>query len=519
MGNLTLPQPTVIDRVFEAVAPVYAARRMQARAGMAMYRQLYGGGYVAGRSDSTEMQEYAPWPGSAGEDINPGLVAMRARARDLARNAPIATGAENTAVTGVIGSGLAAKPGPDREFLGLSDREADAWESRARKLWELWAESTRCDIESELNFYDLQELAFRNVLASGDVLVVHRWMEGDSLLQTRVQLIEADRVSNPLHLQDTDRMVQGVETDELGRTVRYHVQEGHPGDLRVVIGPTPYRWLSVSPYWPNGDRRAWLLYHKRRIGQRRGVPYLAPVIAPLKQLERYTTSELMAALISSMFTVFVKTENPGSGSGLPGLEGSGTPERAGQLRLGHGLVTELLDGEEIETANPGRPNAQFDPFVQAILRQTGVALEIPYEILTKHFSSSYSASRAALLEAWRFFRHRREWVASHFCDPAYAAVISEGVASGLLDAPGFFDDPLVRSAWLGVQWAGDSMPQLDPMKEVNAAAKRVEEGFSTRERESMELTGTDYEQNHAQREKEERMRREAGLVPATVEAA
>jgi hypothetical protein len=50
----------------------------------------------------------------------------------------------------------------------------------------------------------------------------------------------------------------------------------------------------------------------------------------------------------------------------------------------------------IDTANPGRPNAQFDPFVTAIVRQIGVALELPYEILIKHFTSTYSAARAAI---------------------------------------------------------------------------------------------------------------------------
>lgn len=48
--------------------------------------------------------------------------------------------------------------------------------------------------------------------------------------------------------------------------------------------------------------------------------------------------------------------------------------------------------------NPGRPNPNFDPFVIAVLKQIGAALEIPYEILIMAFSSNYSASRAAILE-------------------------------------------------------------------------------------------------------------------------
>ncbi len=43
-----------------------------------------------------------------------------------------------------------------------------------------------------------------------------------------------------------------------------------------------------------------------RPGQRRGVPVLAPVIEALKQLGRYTDAELVAAVVSGLFTVFVK---------------------------------------------------------------------------------------------------------------------------------------------------------------------------------------------------------------------
>ena len=100
----------------------------------------------------------------------------------------------------------------------------------------------------------------------------------------------------------------------------------------------------------------------------------------------------------------------------------------------------------------------------------------------------------------------------NFGDHAYEAVITEAVARGWLEAPGFFEDPFIRRAWLRHTWSGDAMPQLDPLKEVNAAARRVEEGFSTREREAMELTGTSWEENHRQGVKEEGARREAGLT-------
>ena len=80
-----------------------------------------------------------------------------------------------------------------------------------------------------------------------------------------------------------------------------------------------------------------------------------------------------------------------------------------------------------------------------------------------------------------------------------------------MKAPGFFDDPLIRYAYTWADWTGPSQGQLDPKKEVEAAMLRVENGFSTRQRETAELTGGDWELNHRQRVKEEKLRREAGF--------
>lgn len=51
------------------------------------------------------------------------------------------------------------------------------------------------------------------------------------------------------------------------------------------------------------------IMNRERIGQRRGVPFLAPVIEALKQLGRYTDAELVAAVVSGMFTVFIEKES------------------------------------------------------------------------------------------------------------------------------------------------------------------------------------------------------------------
>ncbi len=148
-----------------------------------------------------------------------------------------------------------------------------------------------------------------------------------------------------------------------------------------------------------------------------------------------------------------------------------------------------------------------------------MGLELPYEVLIKHYTSSYSAARAALLEAWAFFRCRRDWLATDLCQPIYETWMDEAVARGRIDAPGFFDDPMLRHAWLGSQWVGDGPGAIDPLKEVGAARERVELGISTLAEETMLHDGGDWETKHAQRVKEHKLRQDGGLVALPAPAA
>lgn len=49
---------------------------------------------------------------------------------------------------------------------------------------------------------------------------------------------------------------------------------------------------------------------------------------------------------------------------------------------------------------------------------------------------------------------------------------------------------------------------MNPVQEVEAAEKRVVNGFSTRDREAMEMNGSNFYRNAAQRKREEKLLRE-----------
>ena len=73
-------------------------------------------------------------------------------------------------------------------------------------------------------------------------------------------------------------------------------------------------------------------------------------------------------------------------------------------------------------------------------------------------------------------------------------------------------DFLIDKAWCGSQWNGPSQGQIDPLKEANAAVIRINNGLSTRTRETAELNGGDFEQNVRILAKENKLLKEKGVA-------
>lgn len=523
--------------IAEKLSPEWGLRREQAR----VRREILNQGYSQ-HGASRMKKSMSGWVTSRGgpdADITLNLDLLRQRSRDLCMGDPLAIGALKKIRTNEIGAGLRFNAQIDADFLGMSDEQALEWEAHTEREFSLWADSPNCDATRHYTLGELEALARLSELMNGDVFCLLPAIEraGDRY-DLKIKLLEADRVSDPWPYPVGHNLLGGVEVDTDGAPLFYYIARIHPGDLFLpgtyggygayaygaisvppmveggIYGAQWNTWDKIPAFGASGRRLVLHLLDPERIGQRRGVPVLAPVMEHLKQLSRYSQAELMAAVVSGMFTAAITSERPNAMPGQVIPPGSQVNDNndPNSYQLGNGAILGLLPGEKLEAINPSRPNAGFDPFVRAVCQQIGVGLGIPYEVLLQHFTSSYSASRAALLEAWKYFIVGRHRMVTRFCQPIYEQWLEEAVARGYVRAPGFFADPLVRAAWCGAEWHGPAQGQLDPTKETEAASLRVAAGFSTRTRETAELTGMNFERNNKVREREERIRREAGVA-------
>ena len=242
---------------------------------------------------------------------------------------------------------------------------------------------------------------------------------------------------------------------------------------------------------------------------------MAAEIEQIKQFSRYMNAELAANVVSAMLTVFITSEEDDGKFALEDAinEEEKVTDDELQLELAPGAIYNLPPGKKVETVNPLRSNTQFETFVNTCITEIASSMGIPKEVLIKKYESNYTAARAALLDFWRTVRVYRTRFNTMFNQPVYEQWFSEAVASGRINAPGFFDDPAIRQAWCGCVWMGASMGHVDPLKEVNAAATRIANNITTQEQEASEYNGNDWTANIRQRKKEISALRDLGINP------
>lgn len=449
--------------------------------------------------------------GDAEDNIDLFSSTLRKRARDLYAGGGLARSGPETLTTSVVGWGIQPKPKIDGDFLGLSDDAREAMEQSILREFRLWAENPMCDAERQQNFYGLQQLAFLSMLMSGDVFALFGMKQNKRTpYQTTVRLLEADRICSPesggdsisVETESGGRIVDGVEIDPEGEVVRYHVASRSP---LAENNSRELTWTAIDAIGKDtGYPNILHIMTYERPEQRRGIPFVSAEIELLKQFTRYMNAELAANVVSAMLTCFIVSEED---DGKFGMEDAvNDDERVTDddlsLELAPGAIYNLPPGKDIKTVNPLRSNTQFETFVNTCIMVIASSMGIPKEVLVKKYESNYTAARAALLDFWRTVRVYRTRFNTAFNQPIYEQWLSEAVAIGRIDAPGFFDDPAIRQAWCGCLWMGASMGHVDPLKEVNAAATRIANNISTQEQEASEYNGNDWAANVRQRRKE-----------------
>lgn len=455
---------------------------------------MYGNGLAfKGASMLTEaLRAFLVSPGSADRDLNDDRETLALRSRSLFQNNSFSSALVNSVDINVVGTGIHARPLIDGEMLGIERERAEKWSRVVRKYFDLWADNKSCDAEQKNDFYQMQDLALKTQLITGDCFALCSY-DSRNPFGIRVKLLEGDRCRQPYNISASERIAMGIEVDDVGAATAYYFTKKPVYGLDYYSGFAEY--VKVNAFDSFGGQNVVHCFSSERPDQRRGLPFLAPIVSQLKQQERYQDAELLAAVVSAMFTVFLTSNSPDVRNDLPGgllAPKSAAPKRTEDCALGPAAVVSLAQGEKIEIADPKRPNANYAPFVDGIFREAAAAKGQSAEHVLHYYNSSYNAVRAAINETKKTNDKIKYDFVADFCQPIYEKFLNRLVVNRLIDAPGYFDDPIKHLLWSSCRWDGEAGFMLDPTKETQALIMQLDNHLIDRDTVCRRICGMEF---------------------------
>jgi len=325
-----------------------------------------------------------------------------------------------------------------------------------------------------------------------------------------IELIEADRLATEkdtykIHSKDGNKIVRGVELDDLGKPLAYWIYPEHPNG--------PYATRVLPERIPAKD--ILHLYRMDRIGQTRGVSWFAPVMSWLRDLGVYVDNEIQASAVASCFGVAITTTGR-AGSGLmPSTDSESTDINGNQFEyLEPAMVVRLQPGESVESINPGRPNSASEPWINLMLRGISVGTGLSYEVVSRNYSgTSYSSSRTSMLEDRRRFRRWQRYDVQHMCQPIWDRFCDQAATAGVDGFPSMSEILADRRAATAVEWQTPAWEWVDPQSEQSASDAALT-SFQSTYQDELGQRGKNWRNVFYQRAKEEKLKRQLGLVTA-----
>lgn len=429
--------------------PVAAYRRWRLRRAATL---LARHGYEAARP--SRLDGWNPADQMVNHLIASASPRLRARVRDMVRNFPLFSRGLNGYTAFVVGRGARFQ-----SLATLPDGSpALAVRRTIEERFRAWM-AEEADISSHMHLYQMQQLACRQIMESGEALTQMVMRKNWRINPLALMPLEVDRLTDLGARGDHEAKIHmGVEyLPATGEALAYHIaNDGYSCRVSRVEAQDMLHVFQVL-----------------RPGQLRGVTPFAPAIIFARAMADYTQSELDAAKMSSKYMAFVSSDDieafqgarglrkPGGGAVI-GSEDTGAPIET----LENGIIEYLRPQEKISFADlPTRPGDAFANFCTFVARMVSITIDVPYEILTGDYTGiNYSTSKAIrgdtqMLLAPHKFLHEHQFAARIF----RRWLDLEALTQNYL--PGYWQNP---ERYRKALWIPAGQPSVDPLRDGKA---------------------------------------------------
>lgn len=395
---------------------------------------------------------------------------LRDRMRDLVRNNPMAANAVNVLTTNLVGSGIRPRAKTGNKRL----------DKKANQIWEAFA--ARCDMDGRLNFDGLTTLAVREMIEGGDVFALRHFRSGlpKGRVPLAIELKEADHLDDrKVENLGTGVIDGGIEFGAGGARAAYWLFPDHPGHASRIFTRAMVSQRVAAD-------RVIHLYERQRV-QNRGVPWGAPVMRSLRDLDDWQTSELTRKKTEACLVGVVLGEDADegiaqrdgrsvptgddgfeantSGGGLTVVDAHGQPIE----QFEPGMLAYSRGGRDIKFNTPAATGGVYE-WNRVQLHFISAGFRVPYALLTGDLSqTNFSSSRVGLNDFRRLI-DALQWqlIIPSWCQPIWDWCFEAAYLAGMIDRP---DIP--------VEWAPPSFPAVNPLQDAQADLLEVRAGFAS----------------------------------------
>ena len=415
----------------------------------------------SGAAGGRLFADFSSMTKSSDSELKPALRTLRNRCRELARNDEYVRRYLQLLKTNVVGPDGVSVQAKARNSDGSLDAPGN---KIVEKAFAKWSKTGTCTVDGRLSFVDAQRLVIETLARDGECLI--RLINGaQNEDRFAIQFIEADLLDEEMNetLDNGNRVRMGVEIDEFGRAVAYHLLREHPGDYEF----SNHGHIRKHTRVPASELLH--IFQQDRPHQTRGAPPMAAAINSLKMLHGYREAELVAARVSAAKMGFI-TSPDGDGYSGDDVEDTHTPIMSAEP----GTFEQLPAGMSISMFDPQHPVSAFSEFHKAVLRGIASSLGVSYAALASDLESvNYSSIRQGALDERDNYRTLQAFMITHFIEPVFQSWLTSAMTAGALPLPMTRFDKFSES----IVYRPRGFSWIDPVREINAQVTGIQNGL------------------------------------------
>lgn len=444
------------------------------------------------------------------------LAIIRARSRNLARNT--STGRRflslvKNNIVGADGFRLQSRCVDYRNDKWVLDKLAN---QTIEMHFKRWCRAKHCDITGQSSFAELTRLLAETLARDGELLVKEIVGTKDTPYRYQLQVLAVDRLD--INYRGTapngNTIRMGVERNDAGKPMAYYVLVRNPNDSlnlntqtreRIDAKDIIHRFIRVDPE------------------QIRGVPWAHAIMTGQNMLHMFEEAAVQAAVVGASNMGVLTPPAPGEAAYVPPGDGEGYGAEVADDVEDDGTLTQdaiggsmrvLPPGWKMETFDPAYPTTAFDPFVQARKRDMASGVDVAHHNLSGDMTGvNYSSARIAELQERDCWRAGQTFLINAFATRVAERWLELSLLAGALTMPNGSSLPAVKLDKFkdGLSFIARGWDWVDPLKEVNAASKAIDEGLTTRTQ-VVASKGGDFEENVIELEREMALLKQHNII-------